>query len=191
LAPVVAMSMQRVDPRYYATFSVVVFASIYWWRSQMAPDLSFHDIWVPQLIIGLGMSTMFLPMTTIAMAEVPTSQIATAAGLQNFVRTLLGAFGTAIATNYWDNGISRHHAALAETIRHGAPAVPQAMNVLTHVTGSKQAATGLIDYLINQQAAVLAFRDFCARAALVVVLLSPLIWLTHRPKAPVDLSQTH
>jgi MFS transporter, DHA2 family, multidrug resistance protein len=191
LAPVVAMSMQRVDPRYYATFSVIVFVSVYLWRSQMAPDVTFADIWLPQLVIGLGMSTMFLPMTTIAMAEVPTSQIATAAGLQNFVRTLFGAFGTAIATNYWDNGITRHHAALAETIRNGAPAVPQTTSMLSHLTGTHQGAMALIDYLINQQAAVLAFRDFCARAALVVFCLSPLIWLTHRPKAAVDLSKAH
>jgi len=191
MSPVIAMTLQRVDPRRYATFSVCVFASVYLWRSQMAPDVTFSDIWIPQLVVGLGMSTMFLPMTSLAMAEVPSAQIATASGLQNFVRTLFGAFGTAIAANYWDNGITRHHAALVETVHNGAVAVPRSMSLLERISGSHQGALALVDYTINQQAAVLAFRDFCARAAVVVLLLSPLIWLTHRPKQPIDTSQAH
>jgi DHA2 family multidrug resistance protein len=191
MSPVIAMTLQKVDPRRYATFSVCVFAAVYFWRSQMTPDATFTDIWVPQLVVGLGLSTMFLPMTTLALAEVPGSQIATASGLQNFVRTLFGAFGTAIATNYWDNGITRHHAQLTESISSAAPAVPQAMERLTQITGSHRGALGLLDYTINQQAAVLAFRDFCARAAVVVLLLTPVIWLTRRPRQPVDASHSH
>ncbi len=191
MAPIVAMSLQRVDPRYFATFSACIFLLIYTWRSSMTPDVTFMDILIPQAVLGLGMSTLFLPLTAIAMSEVPASQIATASGLQNFLRTLFGAFGTAIAASYWENGITRHHAILTESVHNGAPAVPHAMSTLSTLTGSHQGALWMIDYTINQQAAVLALRDYCSRAAIVVLLLAPLIWLTHRPKPNVDTSQAH
>jgi len=191
MAPVVAMSLQRIDPRYFATFSVLVFACVYFWRSTMTPDVTFMDIFIPQLLMGLGMSTLFLPLTTIAMAEVSSAQIATASGLQNFLRTLFGAFGAAISTNYWDNGITRHHAVLTESIHAGAPAVEPSMDLLTRLTGSRQGASALLDYTITQQASVLALRDFCARAAVVVLLILPLIWLTHRPKAISTTTPSH
>ena len=191
MSPFVAMSLQRIDPRYFATFSVFVFATVYLWRSTMTPDATFADIFVPQILMGLGMCTLFLPLTTIAMAEVSSTQIATASGLQNFVRTLFGAFGTAISANYWDNGITRHHAILTESIRPGAPAVASSVDGLTHISGSHQGALAMIDYTITQQSAVLALRDFCARAAVVVLILLPLIWLTHRPKQAADTTHAH
>jgi len=111
--------------------------------------------------------------------------------LQNFLRTLFGAFGTAISANYWDNGITRHHAVLTESIRPDAPAATAVTQTLTQISGSHTGALAMVDYTINQQAAVLSLRDFCARAAVVVLLLLPLIWLTHRPKGPTDTSHAH
>ena len=182
MAPFVAMSMQRIDPRYFATFSIFVFATVYLWRSTMTPDAAFSDILLPQILLGFGMSTLFLPLTALAMAEVGNAQLATAAGLQNFLRTLLGAFGAAISTNYWDNGISRHHAVLVESLHPGAPAVAPAMDFMTRLSGSAHRTLAWLDYTVTQQAAVLSLRDFFARAAVVVLLLLPLVWMTHRPK---------
>jgi DHA2 family multidrug resistance protein len=183
MAPFVAMSMQRIDPRYFATFSIFVFAFVYLWRSTMTPDAAFSDILIPQIVMGFGMSTLFLPLTALAMAEVSNAQLATASGLQNFMRTLLGAFGAAISTNYWDNGITRHHALLVESVHPGAPAVAPAIDLMTRLSGSAQRTMAWLDYTVTQQAAVLSLRDFFARAALVVLLLLPLVWMTHRPKA--------
>jgi MFS transporter, DHA2 family, multidrug resistance protein len=186
MAPVVGLNLNRIDPRYFATFAVAVFATVFIWRSGLTPDPSFGALVAPQFVIGLGLSTMFLPLTALAMAEIRPGEIAAASGLQNFVRTLFGAFGTALATNYWDNGLIQHHAALAEAVTHAAPAARQATAVAQSVTGSSLGGTALIDAMINSQAAVLALKDFFLIAALVVVLVSPLIWMARRPTAAVD-----
>jgi len=191
MAPVVGLNLNRVDPRYFATFAVVVFATVFVWRSGVTPSPSFASIVAPQFVVGLAMSTMFLPLTALALADIRPGQIAAASGLQNFLRTLFGAFGTALATNYWDNGITRHHAALTEAITRGAPAAGQVSAIAKHVTGSPLGGSALIDTLINSQAAVLALKDFFLIAAVVVVLVSPLIWLAHRPRVQVDASAAH
>lgn len=191
MAPVVGLNLNRIDPRWFATFAVAVFASVFLWRSTVTPSPTFASIVMPQFVIGLGLSTMFLPLTALALSEIPPAAMAAAAGLQNFVRTLLGAFGTAIATSYWENGIVRHHAALTESVTQASAPAREVTALATHVTGSGTAARALIDRIIDSQAAVLSLRDFFVLAAIGVILASPLIWLARRVQHPVDLSGTH
>ena len=191
MAPVVGLNLNRVDPRYFATFAVLVFAIVFLWRSGVTPEPSFGSIVAPQFVVGLALSTMFLPLTVLALAEIRPEQVASASGLQNFVRTLFGAFGTALATNYWDNGIARHHAALTESITRSAPAARQFTSVTKNVTGTDLGGAALIDGLVNSQAAVLALKDFFLVAALLVVLVAPLIWLARRPMTAIDPSSAH
>jgi len=191
MAPVVGMNLNRTDPRYFATFAVVVFASVYLWRTQIVPSPAFATVVAPQFIVGLGLSTLFLPLTALALSEMKSQQMAAAAGLQNFVRTLFGAFGTALSTSYWDNGIVRHHAALAEHITQTSAAARQTLSAVARITGSNAAARGFIDRMIEGQAAVLALRDFFLVAAVIVVATTPVIWIARRVKSPVDVSQTH
>jgi DHA2 family multidrug resistance protein len=190
MAPVVGATLSRVDPRLYATFAVLVFATVFFWRTHLTPAPAFRDVMLPQLMVGLGLSTMFLPLTALAMAEIEPRQMAAAAGLQNFVRTLFGAFGTALSTSYWENGISRHHAALVENVTNYDPATREFLGGAEQVAGSG-AGAALVDQLVNQQAAVLALRDFFLLGAVLVLLMSPLIWLARRPKGPVDITQAH
>lgn len=191
MAPVVGFNLNRIDPRLFATFAVAVFAGVFLWRSTVTPGPSFASIVAPQFVIGLGLSTMFLPLTALALSEIKPAQMAAAAGLQNFVRTLFGAFGTALSTSYWEDGIIRHHAALTETVTQASPAARQMASLASRAVGSSRAGTALIDRVIESQAAVMALRDFFLLAALLVVLTGPLIWVARRTATPVDLSQTH
>jgi DHA2 family multidrug resistance protein len=144
---------------------------------------------LPQILVGLGMSTLFLPLTTLALADIRPHQMAAAAGLQNFMRTLFGAFGTALATSYWDHGITRHHALLTENVtRYDAP-TRDALGALQPLGSSGGPA--MLDRMIEQQAAVLSLQDFFLLAAVLVLAMSPLIWIAHRPKAAVDTTRVH
>lgn len=72
-----------------------------------------------------------------------------------------------------------------------APAAGQISGIAKHVTGSSLGGSALVGTLINSQAAVLALKDLFLIAAVVVVLVSPLIWLAHRPTLPLDASVAH
>lgn len=191
MAPVVGLTVNRVDPRIYATFSVAVFASIYAWRTSMPPSPTFSTVMLPQFFIGFALPTMFLPLTTLALSELQPSQMAAAAGLQNFVRTLFGAFGTALATSYWEHGISRHHAMLTEHVSSYDATTREVLGAAAQMGAQGPVGPALLDRLIDTQAAVMALEDFVRIAAIAVVLMSPLIWVARRPKAPVDTTAVH
>lgn len=191
IAPIVGLTANRVDARIYATFSVCVFACVFLWRSTLTPDASFAAVATPQLFIGLGTVTLFLPLTNLALADIRPAQLAAAAGLQNFVRTLFAAFTVAMATTYWSDGIVRHHATLVENVTPYGAAAQSTLAVLGAAGSATETSLALIDMEIARQAAVIALADYCRLAAVLVIIMAPLIWLAHRPKGAVDVSALH
>jgi DHA2 family multidrug resistance protein len=164
---------------------------VFTWRSTLTPDASFAAIALPQLFVGLGTTTLFLPLTTLALADIKPAQMATAAGLQNFVRTLFAAFNVAAATTYWSNGIVRHHAVLAEHVTDYGAATQSTLATLRAAGSPAESSLAFIDMEISRQAAVMALSDYCRLAAVLVILMVPLIWLAHRPKSAVDMTALH
>lgn len=191
MAFIVGATLKRVDPRIYATLALSVFVVVFFWRSNINADVDFHNVWLPQLAVGLGMTTLFLPLTVVGLSDLKPSQIATASGLQNFVRTLFGAFGAAAATSYWDDGVVRHHAELASHVSLHSAATRQALDHLSALGLPPQAQMQIVEHMIDQQAAVMALSDYLLLAGLLALLMAPLIWLTRRPTGSVDMQQVH
>ncbi|MGH8236862.1 MAG: hypothetical protein ACREXP_07535 [Steroidobacteraceae bacterium] len=75
--------------------------------------MTFWQVSVPLMLLGLGLPIFFLPITAHALASVDESETASAAGLMSFLRTLSGAFATSIVTTAWESNTSVAHAELA------------------------------------------------------------------------------
>lgn len=91
-------------------------------------------------------------MTGLAMASVDEHEMASGAGLMNFLRTLSGAFATSLITTQWDEQITRNHAELV-----GLADSDRSVQSLLESSGmAPDAVPGSIDQLINGQAVMLA-----------------------------------
>lgn len=53
--------------------------------------------------MGVGMPMYYVPITGLAMGSVEEHEMASAAGLMNFVRTIAGAFATSLVTTFWQD----------------------------------------------------------------------------------------
>ena len=82
------------------------------WRTVATTGMGFWDISVPLMVMGLGLPFFFIPTTGLAMASVDEAEMANAAGLMNFLRTLSGAFATSMVTTAWQDQTTRQHAEL-------------------------------------------------------------------------------
>jgi EmrB/QacA subfamily drug resistance transporter len=73
----------------------------------------FPTIFLACLTIGLGIGTAFMPLLTIAMADVPPADAGLGSGITNVSQQLSGAFGLAVfstlATNHTQGMLSDHH----------------------------------------------------------------------------------
>ena len=74
-----------------ATFAFAVFALVLWMRAQFTPQTDFFHILVPTVIQGGAVAFFFIPLTGLALSSVKPEEMAGAAGLMNFTRTLSGA----------------------------------------------------------------------------------------------------
>ena len=55
----------------------------------------------PNVLSGVGMGFIFVPLTTTSMGGLPNEQMGNAAGLFNLMRNIGGSIGIAMATTWW------------------------------------------------------------------------------------------
>jgi DHA2 family multidrug resistance protein len=184
LSPIVGKNINRVDPRYLASFAFVVFALVLVMRSHFNTQADFATILVPTLIQGIAMSCFFIPLSVILLSGIAPDKIPAASGLSSFVRIVAGSFGTSIATTVWQDRAAMHHAQLAESISQGNFAATQVLSGLNGAGLTAEQALAQVNRLVDQQAYMLAVNDVFFASAMIFLLLIPVVWLS-RPKRAV------
>jgi MFS transporter, DHA2 family, multidrug resistance protein len=183
VAPTVAVLISRVDPRALMSLGLSVIAATTLYRITFAQNITFGQMIPPQLAYGLGMPMFFIPLMSVSMASVSPSQTATAAGLVNFLRSMSGAFATAIVTSSWSDTASRNHALLSGRVN-------QPGHVLTQLGGTPQhMATALqkLDDMVQSQSVMLATNEMFLILAVVLGCVAAGVWLLPKPKGPVRM----
>jgi DHA2 family multidrug resistance protein len=181
-SPVVGLTVAKIDPRRYATFSFLVFALVLWMRSNFNTQADFVTIIIPTVIQGIAMAFFFIPLVTITLSGLTPDRIPAASGLSNFLRITAGAMGTSLTTTLWDNRATLHHSQLAETINQGNNAATSAMSGLTSSGFSADQVLGQVNRIVDQQAYMLATNDIFYASAILFLLLIPLVWLARPQK---------
>ena len=181
-SPLVGLTVSKIDPRRYATFSFLIFALVLWMRSGFNTQADFATIMIPTIIQGVAMAFFFIPLVTITLSGLSPDRIPAASGLSNFLRITAGAVGTSIATTLWENRAALHHAQLAESVNVGNAAAQSAIAGLGGSGLSTTQALAQINRLVDQQAFMLASNDIFYVSAVLFLMLIPLVWLARPAK---------
>ena len=75
LSPIIGKSLPRVDPRWLASASFVILASVSFMRAGFTTGVDNFTVVLPQIVLGAGMATLFLPLTAILLSGVPPARI--------------------------------------------------------------------------------------------------------------------
>ena len=185
VAPLAAQLSQKMDPRPLVFAGVMWLGAVTLYRSFATTDMDFWQVALPLLFQGVGMPFFFVPLTGLAMASVEPEEMASAAGLMSFMRTLSGAFATSIVTTAWDDKASHYHAELTALVDSS----PQALQQLGG--GSIDAGRQQLSQLIQSQSIMLSTNELFWLSGLSFVLAACVIWLAPRPGRVADTSQAH
>jgi DHA2 family multidrug resistance protein len=188
MAPVVAKLSEKVDPRLLVSFGVLWLGAtslirVFWWTS----DADFWTLALPQLIQGAGMPFFFVPLTSLALGAVEESEVASAAGVMNFLRTMSGAVATAIATTVWYDGAQATRAELSGVLN----GTQQAMQSLQMHGYTVEQSRQVVSNLVDGQATALATGSIFTTAAIVFAAAASIVWLAPRPKHAVAAGHAH
>jgi DHA2 family multidrug resistance protein len=188
MAPIAAMLSQKMDPRILVSGGIVWLAvtsltRVTWWTS----DASFWTLATPQLIQGAGMPFFFVPLTTLALGAVEEDEVASAAGLMNFLRTMSGAIGTAVGVTMWENGGQSARDSLTSTLTGTSSTMAKLQAHGFGVEQSRQYVSQLVDAQANAVSTVNLFELFAA----VFVAAAAIIWFAPKPKHAVAAGAGH
>ncbi|MCL2308758.1 MAG: DHA2 family efflux MFS transporter permease subunit [Proteobacteria bacterium] len=183
IAPMVGLTINRVDPRIYASFSFAIFGLVFWMRSHFNTDINLAGLMLPTVIQGIATATFFIPLLTIILSGLPPWRIASASSLMNSIRITAGAVGTSVSTTMWEHRADMHHAQLVEAVQLGNPQAVQTIDHLQQMGMSHDQALAFINNLVTQQAYMISTQEIFYVSALLVVALIALVWLSRRVQA--------
>ena len=188
LAPVIAKLSTRMDERLLVSFGILWLGGtslirVFWWTS----GADFWTLAIPQLIQGAGMPFFFVPLTTLALGAVREDEVASAAGVMNFLRTMSGAVGTAIVTTMWYDGAQSKRAELSGLL-NGAQSTMQSLQA--HGFTYEQSRQFLSN-VVDGQSNALATGSVFVTAAITFAAAATIVWLAPRPKHAVAAGHAH
>jgi DHA2 family multidrug resistance protein len=181
---VVGRLVGRVRNRYLLItgFTLVAVSSFMLGNINLSVDMA-TVIW-PSVVNGIGISFIFIPLTTSAVAYLRQAQMGNATGIYNLMRNIGGSLGIAFVATMLDRGAQAHQAYM---VAHVTPYDPAATHLLAAGQAALAAHSGtvaatmqshqLLYTRVLQQAKLWAFVDNFRLFGVLALACIPLIFL--------------
>src|SRR4051812_11419153 len=92
------MLNKGIPAQFMATAGMFLFFVFTWMLSNSTLATGQADVLIPLLVRGVGMALLFVPLTTLAIADLKGPELGQGTGLNNMMRQLGGSFGIAVLT---------------------------------------------------------------------------------------------
>ncbi len=187
--PIAGRLYNRLGPRLMIGSGLALTAVATLQMARFTAQTSYAGLVLPQMWQGLAFSLIFVSLSTASLARVPRPRLTNASALYNLIRQLGGSFGIAIIATMLEKHqrivacslggnlnmfnpsfVSRYQAICAGLVGRGVPA-----------TQAPRTAMKLLDGMVQQQAAVMAFDYTFYIVGLLFIIALPLIFLL-RPR---------
>jgi DHA2 family multidrug resistance protein len=188
---VVGRLTNKFDPRILITVGALVFALAAWQLSTITGESGSQDFFWPLIWRGVGLGLMFVPLTTVTLAELSPKELPQGTGLYNFFRQLGGSFGIAGIATLLGRYTAQNRSVLAERIAMNDPNALARVSALTKgmmargadAWTAKQQALAILDRQIVGQASVISYSKIYVLSAILILLLIPLLALVRTTRS--------
>lgn len=198
--PLAGRIADRFDPRISISIGLGMFLYFLWDLSSINPSTGYWEVLWPQVIRGVGLGLLFVPLSAATMSGISREKQAAASGLNNLLRQLGGSVGIAILTSMLTRAQRVHYGNLIEHVTIFDPEASRRLAMLKgamqHLGASaavaQQKALVLLNGTVRVQAAILAYVDlFDVTAVIFLFSFIPLVFLKRKASAvssaPVDV----
>ncbi|MEY4762033.1 MAG: hypothetical protein RLZZ200_1889, partial [Pseudomonadota bacterium] len=159
LAPLIGRNLHRLNLRVVPTIAFCIFATSLYWVSTLTAEASFGQLALPRFVQGMGLALFFLPLNQIVMAGVSANELASAAGLSNFLRTIFGSMSTAICVFLWNDRSEFHAGTLMQHVSPDAPAAAAYQSQLAAQGIDGTASLAAMAHQVYSQASTMGAND--------------------------------
>jgi EmrB/QacA subfamily drug resistance transporter len=96
VAPTAGRLVDRIGPRPLIVTGLLIVATSLFLQSRVDVDTTYADLWLPFVLMGIGVAMVISPMSTAAMNAVDVSKAGVASGIISMSRMIGGTFGVAV-----------------------------------------------------------------------------------------------
>lgn len=183
LATTVGKNLHRFDLRVMSALSFIFFAIGFFYQANFTSEVSLGQIMWARFLQGFGVTIFFLPLIQLSLGEISKKNYASASGIFNFIRILVGSgFGTSLSIELWTWMEIFHYNRLGESITSFRGEVT---SFYTHLDNQSPAFTNevirrVIDQQVEQQAFMLSTNDLSWLGAWLFLALVPVVFLCRK-----------
>lgn len=190
---------KRFPAQVLSSLGMIMFFIFTQMLSHLTLAAGMGDFFWPLVIRGIGMSILFVPITTLALQDVPKPMLGQATGLNNMMRQLGGSFGIAVMTTLVASRYAFHRSNLLDHISMSSPQTTDRLNMITHglmskgytLSAAKQIALQSINGSVIKQTYLLTYSDAFWIAGVFCLVALPLLLLQRFKRGDVVLADAH
>lgn len=198
MMPFVGMMLKKgVPAQIMAAGGFVLFFVFSWMLSSSTLESGPNDFFWPLIIRGLGMSILFVPLTTLGIQDLQGKDIGQGTGLNNMMRQLGGSFGIAILTTLIHVNSGKNRNLLLENINsYNAPFLERKQAYIQAFIGkgftafdAEQMANKAMEGVIAKQTMLVTYDNIYLLVGVFVLCCIPLVFMQKFKKnvaMPVD-----
>jgi len=193
--PVVGILVGRVDARRLVVAGLTLASATLFWLGLLDLNAGYWDVFWPQLLQGMALALLFVPLTTITMDPIRREQMGNATSLFNLMRNLGGSTGIAVSSTllvrhqrFYASQLGEHLNPYSYATMSTFEAIRARMLALggDPVEATERAYAALAG-MVQRQASMLSFVHVFQLLAVMFIAILPLVFLMKRPtsrKAP-------
>lgn len=167
VVPIVLKLMKIIDLRILLAIGAFIFGLSCFLNTHMTADYAHDSLVWPNVIRGLGMPFIMVPLNVIATAEIEQKQVGSASGLFNVLRNLGGAVGIAALANFLSNRQQYHSNHILESVSTYNPFTVERLqgfrdyfaNLGSDPVLAQEQALRAIDAIARRESYIMAFND--------------------------------
>lgn len=187
--PLAGYLTSKIDPRKLLIFGLVVGSLTMFQLSHLNLNAGMNDIIWPQVLQGIGLSFLFIPLMASSMARISKQGMGNATSIFNLMRNIGGSFGIAIMTTFLTRRAQFHQNHLVENVHPGNLRLQEmlaGMQAWFHMSGADKYTAGrkalaAVYGLVQRHAAMLSFVEAFWIMGVVFLLIIPLIFMLRNP----------
>ncbi len=174
--------LRVVQARYLVLVGLSITAFTLWEMTGFTDYTSSRTIAVFSVMQGVGLGLVFVPLSTVAFATLAPHLRTEGAAILTLVRNIGSSIGISLVIAQLTNTTVKMHAHLTEYITpfHDPLKMPDVAAILNTATDQGRA---LLNNLINQQAAIIAYGNDFKLLMLLTLAAIPLVFLIRAPKS--------
>lgn len=185
-AAITARLLGKVDARIMVSGAVAWLGVMAILRTGWTSGADFWTLAYPQMLQGFAMSFFMLPLTASTLAAVPPEETASAAGLQNFLRTMAIAVSTSAILTVWGDA---QRVARSEIVSKLQP--DDVQRSLQGMGMSMEQSRMMISNIVEQEAIAMAIDNSFWVTAVVLFIAASIVWLMPKAKGPLSPGGGH